>query len=246
MPSIDRRRFIAATTAALAAPSLARAQAPVIIKMGALKLIHSIAPYFYEKFTPAGYKIEVIPFESPTEGKNAVVTKSVDFGMFGIAAAIFGAAASEPMRSSPAPATGMAVIAKIRPRSPSIKDLKGKRVGYLARVDARGLYPRAPAHGRHAGQRYRRRSASPSARCISRLRSATSTPTSAPSRDPACDPPSGVGKLIEYPYRTHDGHPQHGVRRPSRDRHREARPRAKLSSRSTARPPSSPWRIRPR
>ena len=38
MPSIDRRRFIAATTAALAAPSLARAQAPVTIKMGALKL----------------------------------------------------------------------------------------------------------------------------------------------------------------------------------------------------------------
>ena len=39
--------------------------------MGALKLIHSIAPYFYEKFTPAGYKVEVIPFESLTEGKNA-------------------------------------------------------------------------------------------------------------------------------------------------------------------------------
>ena len=57
MPSIDRRRFIAATTAALAAPSLARAQAPVTIKIGALKLIHSIAPHFYERFTPAGYKV---------------------------------------------------------------------------------------------------------------------------------------------------------------------------------------------
>ena len=72
MPSIDRRRFIAATTAALAAPSLARAQAPVTIKMGALKLIHSIAPHFYERFTPAGYKVEVIPFESPTDCKNGV------------------------------------------------------------------------------------------------------------------------------------------------------------------------------
>ena len=65
--------------------------------MGALKLIHSIAPHFYEKFTPAGYKVEVIPFESPTDGKNAVVTKSVDFGMFGIAAATLGAAAGEPV-----------------------------------------------------------------------------------------------------------------------------------------------------
>ena len=41
-----------------------------------------------EKFVPTGYKVEVIPFESPTDGKNAVVTKSVDVGTFGIAAAI--------------------------------------------------------------------------------------------------------------------------------------------------------------
>ena len=59
--------------------------------MGCLRLVHSMPPFFYEKFAPAGYKIEVIPFESPTDGKNAVVTKSVDFGTFGIAAAILGA-----------------------------------------------------------------------------------------------------------------------------------------------------------
>src|ERR1051325_1928975 len=90
---ICRRDFlIGAAAAAIAGPSVVRADTTVI-KMGALKLIHSIAPYFYEKFTPAGYQVEVIPFESPTEGKNAVVTKSVDFGMFGIAAATLGAAA---------------------------------------------------------------------------------------------------------------------------------------------------------
>ena len=85
-----------AGAAAIAGPAVLRAQEVTTIKMGALKLIHSIAPHFYEKFTPAGYKVEVIPFESPTEGKNAVVTKSVDFGMFGIAAATLGAAAGEP------------------------------------------------------------------------------------------------------------------------------------------------------
>ena len=37
----------------------------------------------------------MLPFETPTECKNAVVTKSVDFGAFGIAAAILGAAAGE-------------------------------------------------------------------------------------------------------------------------------------------------------
>src|SRR6185312_5165050 len=97
MSRMDRRTLLASGAAFLTAPYVARAQAPVTIKMGALKLIHSIAPYFYEKFTPAGYKVEVIPFESPTEGKNAVVTKSVDFGMFGIASATLGAAAGEPI-----------------------------------------------------------------------------------------------------------------------------------------------------
>src|SRR5258708_38162874 len=123
---------------ALAAASLALGAAPparaadTVIKMGALKLIHSIAPHFYEKFTPAGYKVEVIPFESPTEGKNAVVTKSVDFGMFGIAAATLGAAAGEPIVViAGACNNGMAVIAKEDGPVPPIKELKGKRGAIL-------------------------------------------------------------------------------------------------------------------
>lgn len=85
-----RRRLLLAS--GLAAPFIARAARAdtVVLKMGVLKLIHSITPYFYEKFTPDGYRFEILPFESPTEGKNAVVTKSVDFGTFGVAAAILG------------------------------------------------------------------------------------------------------------------------------------------------------------
>src|SRR5215468_2304630 len=111
---IRRRDFlIGAGATAVAGPTVVRAQQPTVIKMGALKLIHSIAPYFYERFTPAGYKIEVIPFESPADGKNAVVTKSVDFGMFGIAAATLGASAGEPIVViASACNRGMAVIAK--------------------------------------------------------------------------------------------------------------------------------------
>jgi len=126
---IRRRDFLIGASAAIAGPSIARADT-VVIKMGALKLIHSIAPYFYEKFTPAGYQVEVIPFESPTEGKNAVVTKSVDYGMFGIAAATLGAAAGEPIVViASACNKGMAVIAAKDAPIASIKDLKGKRVG---------------------------------------------------------------------------------------------------------------------
>ena len=70
---IRRREFlVGAGAATIAAPTIVRAQQPTVIKMGALKLIHSIAPYFYQRFTPAGYEVEVIPFESPADGKNAV------------------------------------------------------------------------------------------------------------------------------------------------------------------------------
>jgi ABC-type nitrate/sulfonate/bicarbonate transport system substrate-binding protein len=127
-----RRRdlIIGAGVAAVAAPAIAYAEETIVIKMGALKLIHSIAPYFYDRFTPAGYEVQVIPFESPADGKNAVVTKSVDFGMFGIAAATLGAAAGEPIVViASACNKGMAVIAAKDSGIDSIKDLKGKRVG---------------------------------------------------------------------------------------------------------------------
>jgi NitT/TauT family transport system substrate-binding protein len=122
-------------TTAVATPLLsvpfirpARADGP-IVRMGALKLIHSITPYFYEKFAPAGTTIEVIPFESPTECKNAVVTKSVDFGTFGIAAGILGAAVHEPVVVvASACNRGMAVVVKKDSDIQKLTDLKGKRV----------------------------------------------------------------------------------------------------------------------
>lgn len=127
---ISRRQ---ALVGALAAPAIlrfgiARAE-PVKIRMGALKLIHSITPWFYERFLPEGYSIEIIPFESPTDGKAAVVTKSVDFGTFGIAAAILGASAHEPVCVFGSSCNkGMAVVAKKDSGINTLKDLKGKRV----------------------------------------------------------------------------------------------------------------------
>jgi NitT/TauT family transport system substrate-binding protein len=129
---INRRRLFAGAglaAATLAAPSVLRAQ-PKTVKMGALRLVHSMPPYFYEKFAPSDLKIEVIVFDSPTDGKNAVVTKSVDFGTFGIAAAILGGAAGEPVVVVGALSNkGMGVISKAGSDVKTVKDLKGKKVG---------------------------------------------------------------------------------------------------------------------
>jgi NitT/TauT family transport system substrate-binding protein len=100
-----------------------------VLKVGTLKLIHGISAYFYEKFVPAGYTVEVFPFESPTDGKNAVLTGTVDTCIHGIAAFLLGAAAGEPVLIvANANNKGMAVIAGVNTGIKTIKDLKGRKV----------------------------------------------------------------------------------------------------------------------
>jgi NitT/TauT family transport system substrate-binding protein len=129
-----RRRLLlgsglAAAAGTLAAPAIVRAEGKTV-RMGALRLVHSMPPFFYEKFAPEGTRIEIVVFDSPTDGKNAVVTKSVDFGTFGIAAAILGAAVGEPVVVVGAMCNkGMGVISKAGSDMKSIKDLKGHKVG---------------------------------------------------------------------------------------------------------------------
>ena len=114
----------------IAMPGILRAQAPRTVKMGSLRLIHSMPPHFYSKFAPDNIKIEIVNFDSPTDGKNAVVTRSVDFGAFGIAAAILGAAAGEPVVVVGGFSNrGMGIISKARSDIKSVKDLRGKKVG---------------------------------------------------------------------------------------------------------------------
>jgi NitT/TauT family transport system substrate-binding protein len=130
---INRRRLLSTSAAAagvLSMPGIVRAQTQRAIKMGSLRLIHSMTPHFYERFLPANLKLEIITFDSPTDGKNAVVTKSVDFGGFGIAAATLGAAAGEPVTVVGAFCNkGMGVVAKAGSDIKSVKDLKGKKIG---------------------------------------------------------------------------------------------------------------------
>ena len=71
----------------------------------------------------------MIPFESPTDGKNAVLTGTVDTCIHGIAAFILGAAAGEPVVIvASANNGGMAIMAGVNTDIKTVKDLKGKKV----------------------------------------------------------------------------------------------------------------------
>ena len=114
--ALSRRRLLGAGLALPLGAGLgvrARAAEPVTIRMGVLKLVHSITPYFYERFLPAGNRLEIIPFSTPTDGQDVVVTKSVAYGNFDIAAAILGAASSQPVAVYGSECNkGMAVVAR--------------------------------------------------------------------------------------------------------------------------------------
>ena len=190
----------------LAASLLSPAQAADrVIKVGALKLIHSITPYFYEKFTPAGYRIEVIPFESPTDGKNAVLTGSVDFGTFGFAAAMLGAAAGEPLVIFAAQCNrGMAVVAGAKSDIKTIKDLKGRKVAIwpgstqevviLERLKAEGMTIKDIQHVRL-----------PFSDMAPALARGDVDAYVGAEPGPGISLANGVGKIVEYPYSTSIG-----------------------------------------
>ena len=191
--------FAALLVLGFAAPAQAQDK---VIKVGALKLIHSITPYFYEKFAPTGYRIEVIPFESPTDGKNAVLTGSVDVGTFGIAAAMLGIAANEPLVIFAAQCNrGMAVMAGAKSDIKSIKDLKGKRVAIwpgstqevviLERLKAEGMTIKDIQHVRL-----------PFSDMAPALARGDVDAYVGAEPGPGISLANGVGKVVEYPYGT--------------------------------------------
>jgi NitT/TauT family transport system substrate-binding protein len=197
-----RRRHLLAAAVPLVAPRLAAAQAARTVKMGSLRLIHSMPPHFYQRFAPAGVTIEVITFDSPTDCKNAVVTRSVDFGGFGIAAGTLGAAAGEPVVVIGAFSNrGMGVVAKTGSGITSVAALRGKRVGIW------------PGSTQEVFILERLRQSGMSVRDITAVRVPFGEMHAMLSRGdidayvgaepaPGLSITSGVGTLVEYPYGT--------------------------------------------
>jgi len=201
---LSRRTLLARTagvSAVLFAPPFVRAQGKVL-KMGTMRAVLTIAPYFYQQFAIPGYAIEVISFETPTDGKNALVTGSVDFGMFGSAAAILGSAAGEPVAVIASSGNrGMAVIAKKDQPIASVKDLRGRKVAIL------------PGSTQEVFIRVRLRMEGLSVKDITPLRVPFGEMHAAMVRGdvdayvgaepgPGLSLATGEGKLVEYPYST--------------------------------------------
>jgi NitT/TauT family transport system substrate-binding protein len=191
---------IGALSLLLATPH-ARAEDKVL-RVGTLKLIHGITPYFYEKFAPPGYKVEVIPFESPTDGKNAVLTGTVDTCIHGIAAFLLGAAAGEPVVIvAGATNRGMGIVADAKSDIKTIKDLKGKRVAiFPGSTQEVVILERLKAEGMSIGD-------------IQPIRLSFSDMPGALARGdidayvgaepgPGISIANGTGRLVEYPYST--------------------------------------------
>ncbi len=198
--AITRR---AALAGVLAAPIVLRhARADTVVKFGTLKLIHAITPYFYQQFAPAGLTIQVIPFESPTDGKDAVVSGSVDFGTFGVAASIFAVSAHQPLVVIASECNkGMAIVAGKNSGINTLADLKGKRVAIW------------PGTTQEVFMLERMRMEGMSIKDVTPVRVSFSEMHAALARGdvdayvgaepgPGLSLSSGIGKIVEYPYST--------------------------------------------
>jgi NitT/TauT family transport system substrate-binding protein len=207
MRTTTRRDFmrLAATAAALSTTANSAFAEDRVIKVGTLKLIHGITPYFYEKFLAPGFKVEVIPFESPTDGKNAVATGTVDFGIYGLAAATLGGANGEPVVVIAAACNrGMAVVAAKDSAINSIKDLKDKKVAiWPGSTQEVVILDRLTAEGM-------------TIKDVQPIRISFSDMAPALARGdidayvgaepgPGISLANGVGKIVEYPYSTPTG-----------------------------------------
>jgi ABC-type nitrate/sulfonate/bicarbonate transport system substrate-binding protein len=130
----NRQTFLSAAAAAAGAaalPAYARAADARTVKVGMLKTVNTVVMQFYQKFAPPGVTYQVIAFDTPPDGKDAVVSGSVDFGIFGLAAATLGAAAGQPLTIiAAAGGKAMALVVAASSTAKTFADLKGKKIAY--------------------------------------------------------------------------------------------------------------------
>ena len=149
---IRRRVLLGGMLAAPAIIGRARAE-DTTIKIGALKLIHSMTPYFYQQFAPPGTKIEIIVLRKPDrrqERRGHQIRRCRHLRHRRRHLQRRGARAARGHRFRMQQRHGDRRRQEQRHRQADRPEGQARR--HLARLHAGGLRPRAPAHGGDVGE----------------------------------------------------------------------------------------------
>ena len=102
------------------------------IKVGTWKTAQTIQPFFYEKFVAPGEKVSVFSFTNPADQKVALLAGSLDMCGTTLAHAIHSASRGQPVVLVAALCNKCsAMVVKKDGPVKAIKDLKGKKIGYV-------------------------------------------------------------------------------------------------------------------
>jgi NitT/TauT family transport system substrate-binding protein len=102
------------------------------IKVGTWKTAQTIQPFFYEKFAASGEKITIFSFTNPADQKVALLAGSLDMCGTTLAHAIHSASRGQPVVIVAALCNRCsALVVKKNGPVKTIKDLKGKKIGYV-------------------------------------------------------------------------------------------------------------------
>ena len=102
------------------------------IKVGTWKTAQTIQPFFYEKFAAPGEKIALFSFTNPADQKVALLAGSLDMCGTTLAHAIHSASRGQPVVVVAALCNKCsALVVKKDGPVKAIKDLKGKKIGYV-------------------------------------------------------------------------------------------------------------------
>ncbi|MBW2048794.1 MAG: ABC transporter substrate-binding protein [Deltaproteobacteria bacterium] len=119
--------FVFILTASIAIPSWAGET-----KVGTWKTAQTIQPFYYQKFTSPGQKVSVFSFTNPADQKMALLAGSLDMCGTTLAHAIHSASRGQPVVLVAALCNKCsALVVKKNGPVKTIKDLRGKKIGYV-------------------------------------------------------------------------------------------------------------------
>lgn len=114
----------------LLAPSGPAGAEPVAV--GTWKTAQTIQPFFYQRFLPPSWKVEVFPFTNPADQKSALLAGSLEMCGTTLAHAIHSAGRGQPVVVVAALCNKCSALV-VRKDGPvrRVEDLEGRKIGYV-------------------------------------------------------------------------------------------------------------------